>query len=53
MSSVSWMYSMTSFVTTIIAVIVVVGFGYNIMTSNKQTYGHHKVDTMAGDEGED
>jgi hypothetical protein len=53
MSSISWMYSMTSFVTISIALIVVVAFGYTTAVSNKQTHGHHLVDTMAGDEGED
>ena len=53
MSDLGMMYSMTSFVTTMIAAIVVVAFGYAIAKSNKQTYSHHMVDTMAGDEGED
>jgi ammonia channel protein AmtB len=53
MSSFGWMYSMASFVTTLIAVIVVVAFGYTIAVSNKQTNVHHLVDKMAGDEGED
>jgi hypothetical protein len=53
MTTIGWMYSMTSFVTTIIALLVVVAFGYTIAASNKQTHGHHLVDKMAGDEGED
>jgi len=51
MSDIGWVYYMTSFVTTIIAAIVVVG--YFLANSNKQAFGHHMVDTMAGDEGED
>lgn len=53
MSSIGWIYSMTSFVTTIIAMIVVVGFTYTMFTSNKQNLDQHLVDKMAGDEGED
>jgi hypothetical protein len=53
MSSIGWMYSMTSFVTISIALIVLVAVGYTTAISNKQTHGHHLVDTMAGDEGED
>jgi len=53
MSSMSWFYFMTSFVTLIIALIVVTAFGYTIASSPKHSHADHLVDKMAGDEGED
>ena len=53
MSDFGIMYSIMSLVIISIAMIVVVAFGYNIAVSNKQSHGHHLVDKMAGDEGED
>ena len=53
MADLELMYSMASFVITVFAVIVGTACCYTIATSNKQNFGHHKVDQMAGDEGDD
>ena len=53
MSDFGIMYSITSLIILSIALFVVVAIGYNIAVSNNQSHGHHLVDRMAGDEGED